>query len=157
MGGPLPLHFKQAEGIKDLVGIRGRKLGGQYFGGRTVQHRGGGLLDVDAMLADAFLQGSNVFLAHNRNRYQPDAHQDQRNPTDLARRPMESGGKEENSQSREAVPQAPDDGVNEPLDLQLDSRGQRQIEQLCRGFIQGVAQHLVAAFQGDGRAQIAEG
>src|SRR5216683_6702557 len=55
-----------------------------------------------------------------------------------------------------AVAQTPDHGINEPLNLYLEPGRQRQIEQFGGGLVQGIAQHLVAAFQRDCRVQSAK-
>ncbi len=105
------------------------------------------------MLADTFLQRSNILPPRNRNCHQPAADQQQRNPADLACWQMQGGGENENRQAGQAVTQAPDHGIDEPFHLQLDPGRKRKIEQFGGGLVDGIAQHLVAAFQRDGCAQ----
>ena len=152
----LPLHFEQTQGVKNFLGIGCGKAGRQYVGGRAVQHRRVGLLHVHPMLADTFLQSSHIFPAYYGNGQQPGAHQQQNNPADLPGRPMQGGGEKKNCHSRQAVPEAPDHGVEKPFDLYLDPRGQRQIEQFPGGLVQRVTQHLVATFQSEDRSQTAK-
>src|ERR1700730_7141454 len=69
---------------------------------------------------------------------------------------MQGGGENEHRQPGQAVTQAPDHGIDEPFDLDLDPGRQGQIEQLRGGLVQRITQHLVAAFQRHCRAQSAQ-
>src|SRR6266478_3394478 len=69
---------------------------------------------------------------------------------------MQEGGKDQDRHPRQAVAHAPDHSVNKPLRMQLDGAGYGKIEQLHRGLIDGVAEHLVAAFQEHNSSQSAQ-
>src|ERR1700687_5324400 len=69
---------------------------------------------------------------------------------------MQKGGKDQDRDPRQAVAHAPDDSVNKPFRLQLDSAGYGKIEQFHDGLIDGVAEDLVASFQEHNRSQSAQ-
>src|SRR5260221_618399 len=87
MRSSLLFHFKKGQRVKNFFRIGSGKIDGQEIGGRPVQHWRAGLLHIQAMLANAFPQGSDILSPDDRNCHEPGAGQQQHDPTDLTRRP----------------------------------------------------------------------
>src|SRR6266850_54503 len=83
MGSSLLFHFKKGQRVKNVLGIGCGKIVGQKIRSRPVQHWRAGLFHIEAMLANAFPQSSNVLTPCDRNRYEPAASQQQHDPADL--------------------------------------------------------------------------
>src|SRR5712664_2899184 len=71
MRSSLLFHFKKGQRVKNVLGIGRGKIGGQEVRSRPVQHWGAGLFHIEAMLANAFPQGSDILSPCHRNCHQP--------------------------------------------------------------------------------------
>ena len=67
MRSSLLFHFKKGERVKNVLGIGCGKIDGQKVRSRPVQHWRAGLFHIEAMLANAFPQSSNVLSPRDRN------------------------------------------------------------------------------------------
>ena len=99
----LLFHFKKRECVKNFLGIGTGKIDGQKIGRRSVQDRGAGLLDIQAMLANGFLQSSDVMPSGDGYGYEPCANEKQCSPTDVACRYMQIGGQNQGSHTGQTV------------------------------------------------------
>src|SRR5882762_5539296 len=99
----LLFHFKKRERVKNFLGIGTGKIDSQKIGRRSIQDGGAGLLDIQTMLANGFLQSSDVMPSCDGYGYEPGANEEQCGPTDVACRYMQIGGQNQDSHTGQTV------------------------------------------------------
>jgi hypothetical protein len=110
--GALMTDFKQAEGVEQLPGIGAGQVSGENLGGGAVQHRGGCLLGVQAVLPDAVVQRAHVMAAGQNGGRDPARCERQHHPGDTLRHPAPMRGEQQQNQAGQPVARPPDHRVD---------------------------------------------
>ena len=141
------------EGVQDLLRVHSLEPGGEHLGRLPVEHLGRGAIGVEAVLLQALAQRGHVAPVRPRGQDQPQADERQRHEAETDGPQPANRGEGDDREPGEGVAGPPRHGVDERLRGELHLGRHGQVEQLHRGPVDRVAQHLVDALEEHGGRQ----